>query len=517
MIDDPERCRRALASRDSRFDGWFVAGVVSTGIYCRPSCPALPPARSAVRFWSTAAAAQQAGFRPCRRCRPDATPGSPEWDVRGDLVARAMRLIADGLVDREGVNGLARALGYSSRQLHRQLTAELGAGAVALARAQRAQTARTLIESSDLPMADVAFAAGFGSVRQFNDTVRAVYATTPGALRAQARGQRSGVATSARSLVLRLPYRTPGDVEGTLAFLATRAIPGLEAACADAYTRGMRLAHGAAVVTLSPRSGGTPHVRATLRLDDLRDLSAAVQRCRRLLDLDADPRTIDDHLSADPALAPRVASAPGRRVPGSVDPFETAVRTILGQQVRVEAAREHVRRVTAARGKPLTTPDGQVTHLFPTADALADASLDEIAMPGTRKEALRSLARAVAEGRLDLGPGADRGQTREDLLSVRGLGAWSVEYMAMRALGDPDALPAGDAGLRHALGIPKGPRAEQEVADRAEDWRPWRAYAAQHLWSGGSPAGHDHDDRHDTERAASPARGAAIPRERDQR
>ena len=330
-----ERCYRAVDSRDPRFDGWFVTTVTSTGIYCRPSCPAITPKRENVRFLPSAAAAQRAGFRACKRCRPDAAPGSPEWDVRADVVGRAMRLIGDGIVDREGVPGLAARLAYTTRHLTRILTAELGAGPLALARAQRAQTARILVESTDLGLAEIAFAAGFGSVRQFNDTVREVYAAAPSELRAsralaerrsdKLRGAAVRDGRFARkdgdaepgALTLRLAYRPPLHAESLFEFLAARAIPGVELAGPDGYTRALRLPHGTATVTLAPADG---HMAATLRLTDLRDLAPAVARCRRLLDLDADPVAVDETLAADPLLTPAVTKEPGLRVPRGMQP-----------------------------------------------------------------------------------------------------------------------------------------------------------------------------------------------------
>src|SRR5689334_22718326 len=301
---DPERCYRAVASRDARFDGWFFTAVHTTGIYCRPSCPARTPLARNVSFFTTAAAAQAAGFRACRRCRPDAVPGSPEWDVRADVVARAMRLIADGEVERSGIPGMAARLGYSERQLHRLLVAELGVGPLALARAQRAQTARLLIETTDLPMADVAFAAGFASIRQFNDTVREVFATPPTGLRKTASGRTSG---ATGWLTIRLAARAPYAADEVLLFLGAHAVPGLEEWDGTTFSRVLDLPHGPAIVQLSPATGGGSGVLARLRLAELRDLGAAVTRCRRMLDLDADPAAVDDVLGADPALAPVVA------------------------------------------------------------------------------------------------------------------------------------------------------------------------------------------------------------------
>jgi AraC family transcriptional regulator, regulatory protein of adaptative response / DNA-3-methyladenine glycosylase II len=465
-----ERCWRAVHSRDARFDGWFVTAVRTTGIYCRPSCPARTPKRASVSFLPTAAAAQAAGFRACKRCRPDASPGSPEWDLRSDLVARAVRLVADGVVDREGVPGLAARLGYSRRQVERALRAELGAGPLALARAQRAQTARQLLESTDLPAADVALAAGFGSVRQFNDTVRAVFGCTPGQLRAGAR-----TAPTPGRVVLRLPFRPPLLPDSLFGHLAATAVPGVEEWRDGAYRRTLRLERGAGVVELVP---GTGAVTARVALQDLRDLPQAVARCRRLLDLDADPVAVDAALSADPVLAPLVAAAPGRRVPRAVDAGELALRAVLGQQVSTAAARTHAARLVAAVGTPVEDPDGGLTHLFPIPAEVAGVDPAVLALPHSRRTTLLRLAEALATGAVDLGPGADRERARAQLLGLPGVGPWTVETVAMRGLGDPDAFLPTDLGVLAAarrLGIP-------DLVRHAERWAPWRAYAVQHLW-----------------------------------
>jgi len=489
VIEDFEQCYRAVRSKDARFDGWFVTAVSSTGIYCRPSCPAITPKRANVRFLPSAAAAQRAGFRACKRCRPDAAPGSPEWNLRADAVGRAMRLIRDGAVERDGVTGLARRLGFSERHLHRQLVAELGAGPLSLARAQRAQTARLLIETTTLPFTDVAFAAGFPSIRQFNETVREVFAATPTELRragrrepADLRHRDGGQVPTAPALTLRLRHRAPFDAVSLMTFLGARAVPGVEAwdPASAAYRRVLALPHGPGVATLAPGDAGAadPHVRCELRLSDLRDLAAAVQRCRRLLDLDADPIAVDEALAADPALAPLVRRAPGRRVPGAVDGAELAVRAVLGQQVSVAGARTLAGRLTAALGEPL--PDelagDDLTHAFPTAAAIAAADPAALPLTRARAHALRALATAVADGSLALDPGAERDATRERLLTLPGIGPWTAEYVAMRALGDPDAFPATDLGVKKAL------KRLDHDAD-SDRWRPWRAYAVQHLWA----------------------------------
>lgn len=473
---DEERWWRAVQGQDPRFDGWFVLGVLTTGIYCRPSCPARTPLRRNVRFHPSAAAAQAAGLRACKRCRPDASPGTPAWDGRSDLAARAMRLVADGVVDREGVPGLAHRLGYNRRQVERTLLAELGAGPLALARAQRAQTARTLVETSDLPLADVAFAAGFGSVRQFNDTVLEVFALTPGELRRRARPT-----AAAGALTLRLPFRTPLWPDSLFGHLVATAVPGVEEWRDGAYRRTLRLPHGSGTVALTPQAG---HVGCRLSLTDLRDLAPAVARCRRLLDLDADPVAVDTQLRSDPVLARLVAEAPGRRVPRTVDEQELALRAVLGQQVSTAAARTHAARLVRALGDQIADPEGSLTHRFPSAEAVADADPSLLAMPRTRRDTVLRLARALANGEVDLDPGADRLRARADLLALPGVGPWTAETVAMRALGDPDAFLPGDLGVAAAartLGLGAG----RALAARAEAWAPYRAYAVQHLWAVG--------------------------------
>jgi AraC family transcriptional regulator, regulatory protein of adaptative response / DNA-3-methyladenine glycosylase II len=471
-----EHWYRAVESRDSRFDGWIYLGVTSTGVYCRPSCPAVSPKRANMRFYRSSAAAQRAGYRACKRCRPDASPGSPEWNARADVVARAMRLIADGVVDRDGVAGLAGRLGYSVRQLNRLVSTELGAGPLALARAQRAQTARTLIETTELGFAEVAFAAGFASVRQFNDTVREVFALTPRELRRR-RGEPN--AGGPGVIALRLPYRAPIELAGLFAFFGRRAVAGVEESTEAGYRRTLRLPHGTGIVELAPGAGC---VRCALRLTDVRDVGVAVARCRRLLDLDADPAAVTAALASDPLLAPLVAARPGLRVPGCVDGAEIAVRAVLGQQVSVAAARTHAARLVARHGEPLATPQGSLTHVFPSAAAVAEADDDVLAMPQRRRETLRGVCAALRDDLVELDPGADRERARRDLLALPGIGPWTVEYVAMRALGDPDAFPAGDLGVLHglrALGVTADAR---EAERRSQAWRPFRAYTVLHLW-----------------------------------
>ncbi|WP_128801526.1 MULTISPECIES: AlkA N-terminal domain-containing protein [unclassified Streptomyces] len=480
MHTDQERCVRAVRSKDARFDGWFFTAVLTTRIYCRPSCPVVPPKTENMTFYPSAAACQQAGFRACKRCRPDTSPGSPEWNRRADLVARAMRLIADGVVDRDGVPGLAARLGYSTRQVERQLLAELGAGPLALARAQRAQTARLLIETTTLPMAEIAFAAGFSSIRTFNDTVREVYALAPSELRARLPKKNAPAAATPGTLTLRLPFRTPLNPDNLFGHLAATAVPGVEEWRDGAYRRTLRLPYGHGIVTLAPEPD---HIACRLTLGDLRDLTVAISRCRRMLDLDADPVAIDDQLRTDPLLAPLVDKAPGRRVPRTVDEAEFAVRAVLGQQVSTAAARTHAARLVTAHGDPVDDPEGGLTHVFPTPEALAAVDPDSLAMPRTRRTTFTTLVGQLADGSIHLGPESDWPETRARLLALPGFGPWTVDVIAMRALGDPDAFLPTDLGIRRAakeLGLPSTPAA---LTARAAAWRPWRAYAVQYLWA----------------------------------
>ncbi|MFE5172041.1 DNA-3-methyladenine glycosylase 2 family protein [Streptomyces sp. NPDC056634] len=458
MIDEDTRYE-AVRSRDARFDGEFFFAVETTGIYCRPSCPAVTPKRKNVRYYATAAAAQGSGFRACRRCRPDAVPGSADWNVRADVVGRAMRMIGDGVVDREGVAGLAVRLGYSSRQVQRQLTTELGAGPVALARAQRAHTARVLLQTTGLPITEIAFAAGFASVRQFNDTIRAVYARTPTELRAEAPATRA--TATAAGIPLRLAHRGPYQARPLFDTLAREALDGVEEMTgtpgARIYRRTLRLPYGTGVVSVDERTRSTPASRAAhhggwldarIHLTDLRDLTTAVGRLRRLFDLDSDPYAIDERLGADPCLLPLVAARPGLRAPGAADPDELAVRLLAG---RAESAR-----LVERYAKAVDAPCGTLTHVFPSPDDLAGE-------PGP----VGSLATALADGTLRLDPGADRDDAEAALRALPGVDARTAALIRMRSLADPD------------VALPEGP-GQEPVPDT---WRPWRTYAQQHLWT----------------------------------
>ncbi len=470
MHTDHERCFRAVQSRDARFDGVFYTGVTTTGIYCRPSCPAVTPKPQNIVFYATAAAAQDAGFRACRRCRPDTTPGSPEWNVRADAVGRAMRLIGDGVVEREGVDGLASRLSYSQRHVTRMLTQELGAGPLALARSNRSHAARVLIETTDMPMSDIAFAAGFSSIRQFNESVRQTYALSP----TQMRGRRRGTPTGRISV--RLAVRQPFHAEALLDFLAAHVLPGVETVVERTYARVVRLPHGLGVMALTLHDD---RVDCELELADLRDTAVAIGRARRMLDLDADPVAIDTVLAADPALRALVAEAPGLRVPSHVDGYEIAVRTIVGQQVSVAGANTVLGRHMPTKGTRVDFAMADaygLTHAFPEAEAFADSAPDGMGMPQSRARTIIGLSQAVADGKLELHPGVDRDAVREQLVGMRGIGPWTADYIAMRALAHPDMLLVTDLVLKREL------EARGITAEDTERWRPWRSYAGMHLW-----------------------------------
>jgi AraC family transcriptional regulator, regulatory protein of adaptative response / DNA-3-methyladenine glycosylase II len=556
MTLDFDTCYRAVVARDPRFDGRFFTGVTSTGIYCRPICPARTPARRNMRFLPHAGAAEAAGFRACRRCRPESSPGSPDWNARADLAARAVRLIADGYADEHGISGLARRLAVAERHLRRLLLAELGTTPIALARTTRLQTARRLLAETGMLVTEIAFASGFSSVRQFNASFREAYGRPPTALRARvprprrrpAGGARPGpppatdrqaqdeqaqdeqaqdeqaqdergaarqgaagrgaaghgaagqepreeTATSGTWLMLRLACREPFDGQSLLRFLAARAIAGVEEVAHGRYARTVRVPGGSGIVELVPppaarggepgragRAGGTAggaQVLLRVRLTGLRGIGQVVSRCRQLFDLDADPQAIAAALAADEALAPLVAARPGLRVPGAYDGFELAVRAVIGQQVSVPAASTLTGRLAARHGTRLdgaAGPAGPLSVLFPRPADLADADLAGLGLTTARQATLRALAAACAAGRLDLDPGTDPEETAARLAELPGVGPWTVAYIRMRA-GDPDAFPGTDLGLRRAmerLGCGPG---------RADQWRPWRAYAALHLWA----------------------------------
>ncbi|MFI6647326.1 DNA-3-methyladenine glycosylase 2 family protein [Streptomyces sp. NPDC050529] len=452
---DEETRYEAVSSRDARFDGEFFFAVETTGIYCRPSCPAVTPKRKNVRFYPTAAAAQGNGFRACRRCRPDAVPGSADWNVRADVVGRAMRMIGDGVVDREGVPGLAHRLGYSSRQIQRQLNAELGAGPVALARAQRAHTARVLLQTTALPVTEIAFAAGFASVRQFNDTVRQIYARTPSELRTEAGTGLGAAVREGRTtgIPLRLAHRGPYAAREVFDLLAAETVARIEEVSGETgartYRRTLRLPHGTGIADVDERSAGN-WLEARIHLTDLRDLTTAVQRLRRLFDLDADPYAVDELLGADPLLAAGVAARPGVRSPGTADPEEFAVRALVGPAAAGELVETY--------GKVLDVPCSGLTHVFPEPGVLAGAVSDP---------ALRALTVALADGEVRLDAGADRDEAEQALLRLPGIGPATAALIRMRGLGDPDVDPYGTPG--------------------SERWRPWRSYGVRRDRAEGQP------------------------------
>ncbi|WIB77361.1 Ada metal-binding domain-containing protein [Curtobacterium sp. MCPF17_002] len=488
---------RAVASRDARFDGQFVTAVHSTGIYCRPSCPARTPRVSGVTFYRTSAAAHLAGFRACKRCLPEATPGSPEWDLREDVAGRAMRLVLDGVVERDGVPGLAERVGYSERQLNRIMTTELGAGPKALSRAHRAQTARTLLTSSDLPIADVAFAAGFASVRQFNDTVREVFAVTPSELRAR----RTIRPVADGALHVHLPARAPFDVQGLLDWHALHALPGLEQVQLDSagrvtsYGRLLDLPGGAAHFTASASAPGVAGrgpaggvagrgtgIDLRVRVTDLSDLPTLVARVRSFFDLDADPVAVDAVLGAVPALSDAVARVPGIRLPGAVDPHETVFRTLIGQQVSVAAARTAQTRLVAALGRTVSSALVDGGRLFPDAATIAERGHEVLRGPAARVDTITRVAAALADGSLVVDGGQSLGDLRAGLLAVKGIGPWTADYVALRVRHHPDLFLHSDLAVRNGaqeLGLPGAVR---ELSLWSEQVAPWRSYLTMHCW-----------------------------------
>ncbi len=468
---------RARRARDARFDGRFFIGVRTTGVYCRPVCPAPMPKEANVRYFPTAAAAAEAGFRPCLRCRPEASPGTPAWLGTSVTVARALRLLGERALDDSCIEDLAERLGVGSRHLRRLFVQHLGATPIAVAQTRRLHFAKKLIDETDLPFAELAFAAGFGSIRRFNGTFRGVYDRTPTELRRLAR--RNGVPRGDR-FVLRLTARPPFDWDGLLGFLGARAIPGVEQVEEGVYRR--TLVAGAVAGFFEARGTDTG-VALEIHHPDAAVLAGIVERARRVFDLNADPHAIDAHLALDPLLKTLVKHRPGLRVPGAWDGFELAVRAVLGQQISVAAATTIAGRIVRAHGRPVPAA-GTLTHVFPDAATLARADLGSIGVTRARAATLRRLAEAVRDGAVSFEGALDSGRVREALLALPGIGPWTAQYVAMRALGEPDAFPTGDLGLLHATGL----KSAKELEQRSNAWHPWRAYAAIHLWTGGQHA-----------------------------
>ena len=480
---DDDACYRALQTRDARFDGRMFVAVRTTGIYCRPICPARTPNRENVTFYPTASAAQRAGYRPCLRCRPECSPDLAGWRGTSNTVSRALALIAEGVLDGEAVDALAERLGVGERQLRRLFKQHLGASPIAVAQTRRVLFAKQLIVETQMPLAEVALASGFGSIRRFNATFQALYDRPPRELRRSrlADGERSAAA----GISLILPYAPPYDWGAIIGFLANRAIAGIERIDGTTrYQRTVALDGAQGIVSVEPddRRNG---LRVQIRFPRVQSIAAIVGRIRRVFDLSADPRSIGEHLSTDPLLAPMIAHRPGLRVPGAWDGFEVAIRAVLGQQITVTAARKLAAKMVAMFGDPLEAPaEGGLTHTFPTPDKIATSDMRLLGMPAARAVALSSVSAAAAGDQHLFSPSQTLEAAIARLRSLRGIGEWTAQYIAMRALREPDAFPAADIGLMRALTQPGGIRPNAAaVLARAEAWRPWRAYAAQHLWT----------------------------------
>ncbi len=477
---DHDACYRALCLRDARFDGRFFVGVKSTGIYCRPVCPARTPRSENVTFYLTAASAQKAGFRPCLRCRPETAPDLGAWRGTSNTVSRALSLIELGALDEARVDDLAGRLGVGERHLRRLFRQHLGASPIMVAQTRRVLLAKQLIHESSLPMTEIAFASGFGSVRRFNETFQTLFGRPPGALR-RAKGPEVSAGPQGE-IDLLLRYQPPYDWVAILEFLRRRAIPGVEIVTADSYARSVDLE--GVTGTVKVRRGEGNALRASVAFPKLSALPAIIARLRRAFDLAADPLAITAHLAKDPVLAPLVAVRPGLRVAGAWDGFELAIRAVLGQQISVSAATSLAGRLVAAFGARLAEPDGGLTHVFPRPETLAAADLAALGKPRSRAAAVSAVsAAAMADNHLfDATLGLEDSIRR--LRSIRGVGEWTAQYIALRQLREPDAFPAADLGLLRAMAKQEGRRrSTSEVLDRANAWRPWRAYAAQHLWA----------------------------------
>jgi AraC family transcriptional regulator of adaptative response / DNA-3-methyladenine glycosylase II len=475
---------RAISTRDARFDGRLFVGVKTTGVYCRPICPARTPKFENVLFYASAAAAQEAGFRPCLRCRPEISPEIAFWRGTSNTVSRALALIEAGGLDADDVEGLANRLGIGARQLRRLFRQHVGASPVAVAQTRRVLLAKQLIHETSLSMAEVALASGFGSVRRFNETFHDLFGRPPATLRRS----RDRSRREAGALAVRLAYRPPYDWEAMLAFLGARAIPGVELVSGDSYKRSIAFGRHAGVVMVAPAGGH--RVDVTVRFPDMAALPSIIARVRRVFDLAADPDQIGAHLSQDPALAPLVAARPGLRVPGAWDGFELAMRAICGQQITVPAASRLLGKIVQSHGAPLAASirDGEgLSHAFPPPRAIAAADPAAFAMPGARARALIALSEAMLRDPLIFSRGASLEEAILKLRALPGIGEWTAQYIAMRELREPDAFPAADIGLLRAMADAEGRRpSPDELLARAERWRPWRAYAALHLWAAGA-------------------------------
>jgi AraC family transcriptional regulator, regulatory protein of adaptative response / DNA-3-methyladenine glycosylase II len=477
---DHDACYRALCQRDARFDGRLFVGVKTTGIYCRPVCPARTPLSKNIVFYPSAAAAQEAGFRPCLRCRPETAPDLGAWRGTSNTVSRALALIELGALDERDVEALADRLGVGERQLRRLFRVHLGASPVAVAQTRRVLLAKQLIHETQLPMTEIAFAAGFGSVRRFNETFQALFARPPGALRRAKGPEASAGALGEISLLLR--YQPPYDWPAMLDFLNERAIPGVERIADGAYWRTIALDGRQGIVSVRP--GGGDALRAAIRFPKLSALPEIIARLRRVFDLAADPIAIAAHLARDPSLCALVAARPGLRAPGAWDGFESAIRALLGQKLAIRAAADLAGRLAAAYGEPLHHPMRGLTHAFPQPNDLAGADLPGLGFSAALAAMLSAVAAQVIADPELFGAGRAVEDTARRLRSIRGIGEGLAQYIAARQLREPDAFPAADAILRLALTDADGRRPDaSELIARAESWRPWRAYAAQHLWA----------------------------------
>lgn len=493
---DHDICERARLTRDARFDGRFFIGVRTTGIYCRPICPVRPAKAENVRYFPTAAAAAEAGFRPCLRCRPEAAPGTPAWIGTAATVSRALRLITDGALDDGSVAGLAERLGMGARHLSRLFNQHLGASPQAVAHTRRLLFAKKLIDETDLPLAQVALSSGFGSIRRFNTVFQDTYQRTPSALRHAARHRRQSM--SPGDFLLKLPYRRPFDWDSLIGYLALRATPDVESAEPGRYRRTVALDGKHGWIDVRP-AAGSPHLELRVAFPDPNGLFRIVERVRRMFDVAADPDDIAARLNHDPKMATIVAAHPGLRLPGAWDGFELAVRAILGQQVTVKGASTLAGRLAARFGARLPDADGGPGTAFPTPEAVAAGDSAEIGLPRTRADAIRALAQAVCEKRVTFDPAGGAAELERQLTAVKGIGVWTAQYVAMRALNEPDAFPASDLGLLKAAARHGMATTPKMLADHAEVWRPWRAYAAIHLWRSETAA-------HERARQASPRR-----------